>query len=117
MGNLADCFDTLATVEETNDPAWAGFQSLVTPGKCADQAALIENRFDIAANIFGVDQTFLKCPAMEREDICPNAPSGFVVGVFEPPEEIFAALSDSPFEFSGEIGAHKTYRGIHGMIP
>ena len=30
---------------------------------------------------------------------------------------VYFALTALSFFFSGEIGAHKTYRGIHGMIP
>jgi hypothetical protein len=55
VGDLADRFDSLATVEETYDPTRTGLQSLVAPWECANKAALIENCFNVAADIFGVN--------------------------------------------------------------
>ena len=69
FGGVADRLDRHVGVEEADDAAGAAFQSLVTPGKRADQAALAQHQLDIAAEIFGVQQAFLECPAMEREHV------------------------------------------------
>src|SRR5262249_27906270 len=72
LGGTADCFDGHIRIEKANDAAGAPFKSFVSPGERPDDASFAQHHLDIAAKILGMQQAFLKSPAVEREHILPD---------------------------------------------
>ena len=69
LGRVADGFDRHVGVEEAQDAAGAALQPLVAPGEGADQAALAQHQFDVAADVLRVQQALLERPRVEREHV------------------------------------------------
>ena len=72
LGGIADRFDRHVGIEKADDAAGAAFKSFVAPGERSDDASFAQHHLDIAAKILGMQQAFLKGPAMEREHILPH---------------------------------------------
>src|SRR5262245_66509615 len=62
LRRIADGFDIIACIEESDNAARTSFQALITPGERADQRPLVEHELDIAAAILGVGESLLGWP-------------------------------------------------------
>src|SRR5471030_2542108 len=94
-------------VEEADDTARTAFQALVAPREGANDASLPEHQFDVAAEIFGMQQALLERPVVERKYIGRNLSAGFLVRVMEGTEEFARRLA----VFFGELlGDRKSTR-------
>src|SRR5215475_15986437 len=72
LRSIPDSFDRHIGIEKANDAAGAPFKSFVAPGECPDDASFAQHHLDIAAKVLGMQQAFLKSPAVEREHILPD---------------------------------------------
>src|ERR1700733_3719812 len=113
LGDIADRLDRIPAAGETHDAAWTGFQAFVAPGKGADNEALIEHFFHVAADILGVDQALGKRVAVEWEDIFDDVATGFLVHVVKVAEKFLARLADFLLEAFGDVGAHVADGCVH----
>ena len=76
---VADRFDVIAGIEKGDDAAGAALEPLVAPGERADQRPLVQHELDVAAEIFRVQQPFLKRPAVKRRHVRGDPAAGFLV--------------------------------------
>jgi len=72
LRGISDCFNAVTGIEEADDPARAAFQNFVAPRKGADNAALSEHHFDVAAEIFRVKEALLERPIVKRKYVGRN---------------------------------------------
>src|SRR6185436_15591293 len=84
---VSDRLNRHVGVEEAHDAARTPFQTFIAPGKCADHTALSQHHLDVTAEVFRVQEPFLKCPVVEGEHVSRNLPAGLLVSVFERPEK------------------------------
>src|SRR5580704_8259869 len=106
----------IAGIEDRQHAAWARFETLIAPGKGADDAALAEHDLEIAAEILGVQQAFLERVIVERKYVLPDFAPGALVHVFEGAEIIRRRFAFCFLELAGDVGAHMANRGIHRMV-
>src|SRR5262245_29050540 len=69
LRSIADGLDRYVSVEKTHDAAGAALKTFITPGERANNATLPQHHFDIATQVLGMQQAFLKGPAVEREHV------------------------------------------------
>src|SRR3954454_13013322 len=60
LGGIAHGFDRFAGIQECDDAARAALEAFVAPREGPDQAALVEQELDIAAQVLGVQQALLE---------------------------------------------------------
>src|SRR5207253_2241253 len=116
LGRVADRLDVLAGVEEGNDAAGTAFETLITPGKGADERAPVEHELDVAAQILGMEEPFLERPIMKGKDVGDDPAARLLVRVLEGAEELGRSLAMEPGELRREIRSHGADGGIHGVI-
>src|ERR1700733_5639850 len=86
---VAERFDRrIAGIENRQHAARARLKALIAPRKGADDAALAQHVFQIAAEIFGVQQAFLERVIVEWKHILPDFAPRALVHVFEGAEII-----------------------------
>ena len=92
------------------------FEAFIAPRKGADDAALAEHAFQIAAQILGVQQSFLERVIVERKHVRADLSSGALVHVLERAEIIRRLLAHRLFELARDVRPHGADRRIHRMI-
>src|SRR5580700_11255529 len=106
----------IAGIEDGEDTARTGLEALVAPREGANDAALAEYKLQVAAEILGMQQSFLERVVVEWKHILLDFPPRTLVHVFEAAEKIRRRLAHGFLELARDVGTHGTDRGIHRVI-
>ncbi len=122
LGRVADGLDRHVGVEEAQDAAGAALQPLVAPGEGADQAALAQHQFDVAADILGVQQALLERPRVEREHVLAHSGGRTSCGCIRscrrtPPASCRASSRTRRRDRAAWCGSRCSWRGRRSRCP
>src|ERR1700689_1779770 len=76
-----------AGIEDGKDAAWTGLEALIPPRERADDAALAQYKLQAAAEILGMQQSFLERVVVEWKHVIPDFPPRTLTHEFEASEK------------------------------